>query len=81
MSGLRSLASRSRAGRQIGDRPQVLHSRAGPPGSPLPNNIAVCSVAGATPYTLVIARRLSEGTLIGVDPRRSYEERVHVSGT
>ena len=50
MSGLRSLLPPGlRAGRRIGDRPQVLHFRAGPPGSPFPNNIGVRTVAGAAP--------------------------------
>lgn len=55
MSGLRSLLPPGlRAGRRIGDRLQVLHSRAGPPGSPFPNNIGVCTVAGAAPCALVV---------------------------
>ena len=56
MSGLRSLLPPGpRAGRRIGDRLQVLHSRAGPPGSSFPNNIGVCTVAGAAPCALVVA--------------------------
>ena len=56
MSGLRSLLPPSlRAGRRIGDRLQVLHSRAGPPGSSFPNNIGVRTVAGGAPWALVVA--------------------------
>ena len=56
MSGLRSLLPPGlRAGRRIGDRLQVLHSRAGPPGSSFPNNIGVRTVAGAAPCALVVA--------------------------
>ena len=56
MSGFRSLLPPGlRAGRRIGDRLQVLHSRAGPPGSSFPNNIGVRTVAGAAPCALVVA--------------------------
>jgi excisionase family DNA binding protein len=55
MSGLRSLLPPGlRAGRRIGDRLQVLHSRAGPPGSSFPNNIGVRTVGGAAPCALII---------------------------
>ena len=83
MSGLRSLLLPGlRAGRRIGDRLQVLHSRAGPPGSSFPNNIGVRTVAGAAPCALVVA---SPAFRRGVRPARilggGYEERVLVSGT
>ena len=83
MSGLRSLLPpglEPAAG--IGDRLQVLHSRAGPPGSPFPNNIGVCTVAGAAPYALVVA---SPAFRRDADRRGSSEEamrnEVLVSGT
>ena len=72
MSGLRSLLLPGlRAGRRIGDRPQVLHSRAGPPGSSFPNNIGVRTVAGAAPCALVVA---SPAFRRGVNRRGSSEE-------
>jgi excisionase family DNA binding protein len=72
MIGLRSLMLPGlRAGRRICDRPQVLHSRAGPPGSPFPNNIGVCTVAGAAPCALMVA---SPAFRRGADRRRSSEE-------
>ena len=82
MSGLRSLLPPGlRAGRRIGDRLQVLHSRAGPPGSSFPNNIGVRIVAGAAPCALVVAspafRRGGPAWILG----GGYEERVLVSGT
>ena len=72
MSGLRSLLPPGlRAGRRIGDRLQVLHSRAGPPGSSFPNNIGVRTVAGAAPCALVVDSPDFRG---GADRRGSSEE-------
>jgi hypothetical protein len=71
MSGLRSLLLPGlRAGRRIGDRLQVLHSRAGPPGSSFPNNIGACAVAGAAPSALVLDSPAFREAPIGVNPRR-----------
>jgi excisionase family DNA binding protein len=73
MGDLRSpLPSGLRAGRRIGDRPQVLHSRAGPPGSSFPNNIGVVTIlgGGAPIRWSSFRRRLpADG-----DPRGSSEE-------
>jgi len=83
MSGLRSLLPPGlRAGRRIGDRLQVLHSRAGPPGSSFPNNIGVRTVAGAAPCALVVASSAlpANGRLAWI-LGGGYEERVLVSGT
>ena len=67
MSGLRSLLPPAlRAGRRIGDRLQVLHFRAGPPGSSFPNNIGVRTVAGAAPCALVGAELPAR---LGMDDR------------
>lgn len=72
MSGVRSLLLPGlRAGCRIGDRPQVLHSRAGPPGSSFPNNIGVRTVAGAAPCALVVA---SPAFRRSVNRRGSSEE-------
>ena len=72
MSGLRSLLPPGlRAGRRIGDRLQVLHSRAGPPGSSFPNNISVCTVARAAPCALAVDSPAFRG---GADRRGSSEE-------
>jgi hypothetical protein len=83
MTGLRSLMPPGlRAGRRIGDRPQVLHSRAGPPGSSFPNNIGYPHRRGAAP--LCAGRRLAAlpaecrlAWILG----GGYEEPVLVSGT
>lgn len=83
MSGFRSLLPPGlRAGRRIGDRLQVLHSRAGPPGSSFPNNIGVRTVARAAPCALVVVlpafrRDADRPWILG----GGYEERVLVSGT